>query len=342
MKTAPVHILALRFSALGDVAMTVPVLKSVLAQHPQLQITMVSIPFHAPLFEGIDRLHFYGVDIKKDFKGIPGLMRLARKLKTGIRFDAVADLHDVLRTKIIRRFLGAVPIAVIDKGRKEKKELTRPKNKKLRPLPPTFERYAAVFRKLGIQVQLTVADGLLPAPLRSAATNIPPQPFAVGIAPFAKHAAKMYPAEKMKEVIRQLQADRNLQLFLFGSRTEAPLLQQWAGDAENITVVAGTCSFKEELQLIAKMNVILTMDSANMHLASLYGVPVVSVWGGTHPYLGFYGWGQDPDNAVQTDLPCRPSSVFGNKPCPVHGAAGCMQEITPGMIVDQIKKNLYS
>lgn len=340
MKPVPAHILAMRFSALGDVAMTVPVLKSVLEQHPRLQITMVSIPFHAPLFEGIDRLHFYGVDIKKEFKGITGLIRLARILKTRIRFDAVADLHDVLRTKIIRRFLGAVPVAVIDKGREEKKELTRPKNKKLRPLPSTFERYAAVFEKLGIGVVLIPANGLLPAPPRSAGSGR--QLHAVGIAPFAKHPAKMYPAEKMKEVIRQLQADKKLQLFLFGSKAEAPLLRQWAGEAENITVVAGTGSFKEELQLIAQMNVMLTMDSANMHLASLYGVPVVSVWGGTHPYLGFYGWGQDPDNAVQTDLPCRPSSVFGNKPCPVHGAAGCMQEIIPEMIVAQIKKNLYS
>lgn len=86
----------------------------------------------------------------------------------------------------------------------------------------------------------------------------------------------------------------------------------------------------------------LSMDSANMHLASLYGIPVVSVWGGTHPFAGFYGWGQDLKNAIQTELPCRPSSVYGNKPCPVHGKEGCMSYIIPQMITDKINEVLNS
>ncbi|RZL98110.1 MAG: glycosyl transferase family 1, partial [Pedobacter sp.] len=84
------------------------------------------------------------------------------------------------------------------------------------------------------------------------------------------------------------------------------------------------------------LNVMISMDSANMHLASLQGIPVVSIWGGTHPFLGFYGWRQPLANAIQIDLPCRPSSVFGNKQCPVHGAAGCMQDITPQMIYEKV------
>ena len=76
-----------------------------------------------------------------------------------------------------------------------------------------------------------------------------------------------------------------------------------------------------------------------MHLASLYGVPVVSVWGGTHPWLGFYGWGQDPANAVQVELECRPSSVFGNKPCP-RGDLACMNLISPLVIYEKIIQQL--
>ena len=335
MDATPAHILALRFSALGDVAMTVPVLKALLAQHPMLEVTMVSMPFHRPLFENIERLHFYGADIKKDFNGIAGLIRLARKLKKELRFDAVADLHDVLRTKVIRNFLGAVPVAVIDKGRKEKKELTRPHHKKLRPLKTTFQRYADVFAKLGTPVDISDQRSDI-SNLTSQISN--PKSHSIGIAPFAKHAAKMYPLEKMEQVVQQLRRDSNNMIFLLGSKAEAPVLEQWAANHPNVQVVAGHYPFTEELQLIARMDVMLTMDSANMHLASLYGVPVVSVWGGTHPWLGFYGWGQDPENAIQTDLPCRPSSVFGNKPCPVHGAAGCMQEITPEMIINKIIK----
>ncbi|WP_018626695.1 glycosyltransferase family 9 protein [Niabella aurantiaca] len=339
MAPAPKHILALRFSALGDVAMTVPVLKLLLQQHPQLQVTLVSVPFHKPLFEHIDRLHFYGADIREQYKGISGLLTLARQLKKEIPFDAVADLHDVLRTKIIRNFLGAIPVAVIDKGRREKKELTRPRNKKLRPLKTTFQRYADVFAKLGVTTDISHQQSAISSqPSDPVANEVGNIPFRIGIAPFAKHAAKMYPLQKMEQVVRLLQGNEAHTLYLLGSRAEAPVLEQWATGHQNIQVIAGRYPFAEELQLIARMDVMLTMDSANMHLASLYGVPVVSVWGGTHPWLGFYGWGQDPDNAVQTDLPCRPSSVFGNKSCPVHGAAGCMQEITPGQIAEKVMK----
>lgn len=336
---APRHILALRFSALGDVAMTVPVLKLLLQQYPDLEVTLVSVPFHKPLFHGIDRLHFYGADIKKEFKGAKGLYNLARRLKKDIAFDAVADLHDVLRTKIIRKLLPA-ETAVINKGRKQKKELTRAKNKKLRPLKTSFERYADVFEQLGFPVKLLRQQGIVQLPANEKLLPAPGGQTLIGIAPFAKHAAKTYPPEKMKTVVELLQQKPGIQILLFGSRDEAPVLQNWKGIFGNITVVAGRYNFEEELNIISQLHLMVSMDSANMHLASLYGVPVVSVWGGTHPYMGFYGWGQNIDNAVQLSLDCRPSSVFGNKPCPVHGTAGCMQDISPEMIVEKIESVL--
>lgn len=336
MKAKPFHILAFRFSALGDVAMTVPVIKNILNQHPNLHITFVSVPFHAPLFQNIERLTFYAVN-KKKFKGVAGLFKLSRLIKKDVNFDAIADLHDVLRTKILRFFLTGKPIAIIDKGRKEKEELTRKDDKKLRPLTSTFKRYATVFAQLGFATNLDIEKGIIRLPNTN---NVMLQNAAgkkfIGIAPFAKHNAKMYPLKKMKEVVELLQHKAGIELFLFGSREEAVVLQKWIGLQKNIHLVAGKFSFIEELHIISKMNVMITMDSANMHLASLYGVPVVSVWGGTHPFLGFYGWGQNYNNAIQLDLPCRPSSVFGNKDCPVHGKAGCMQGILPQMIAQKV------
>jgi ADP-heptose:LPS heptosyltransferase len=332
----PKHILALRFSALGDIAMTVPVIKNVLHQNPDLQITFVSVPFVAPLFAGIERLHFYPLDIKKH-KGIFALRRLSIQLRKEIPFDAVADLHDVLRTKIIRFFIGNKHIAVIDKGRKEKHELTRPHNKILRKLRPMHERYADVFRKLEIDVTLKTAQGIVQQaadpsllPFEKAGNHF------IGIAPFAKHNAKLYPLDKMKEAIDLLLLNRKNKILLFGTKEEtAPFIEKFSD--ENIVGVAGKLNLAQELNLISQLNVMLTMDSANMHLASLVNVPVVSIWGGTHPFAGFYGWGQDWDNIIQSDLPCRPSSVFGNKECPVHGSAGCMQQITPQMIADKVE-----
>jgi ADP-heptose:LPS heptosyltransferase len=317
--------------------MTVPVIRLLLQQHPELHVTFVSTPFVQPLFEGIDRLQFYPADIKKKYKGLNGIYALSRSIKKDISYDAIADLHDVIRTKLLRFFLIGKKVAVIDKGRKEKEELTRPVNKKLRPLRTTFQRYADVMEKLGFSVKLDARKGIVH---RKAAPQLLPakrkEGFLIGIAPYAKHAAKMYPLEKMKQVVKLLSERPSVTILLFGSAAEAGVLQDWAKEFPNVHSFAGKLNFADELTVISQLDAMISMDSANMHLASLYGVPVISIWGGTHPFLGFYGWGQPMENAIQSDLPCRPSSVFGNKDCSVHGKEGCMQEISPEMVYDKV------
>jgi ADP-heptose:LPS heptosyltransferase len=336
---APQHILAFRFSALGDTAMTVPVMKLLLQQHPQLEVTFVSQPFMRPLFDGLERLHFFPADIKKEYNGITGLYKLAGRLKKEVPADAIADLHDVVRTKLLRFFMMGKRVAVIDKGRKEKEEMTRPVNKILRPLKSTFERYADVLKKLDLPVHIDAKAGIV---RRTPDLLLMPgekgSNIFIGVAPFAKHDAKMYPLNKMKEVVKLIAQRNAANILLFGGPGEADVLQQWEKEMPQVYSLAGKMSFANELTVISQLNAMISMDSANMHLASLYGVPVVSVWGGTHPYLGFYGWGQPFENAVQLDLPCRPSSVFGNKDCPVHGKDGCMQGITPEMIVERLNQ----
>jgi ADP-heptose:LPS heptosyltransferase len=341
MEKVAQHILVIRFSALGDVAMAVPVIKNLLARNPLLRITFLSTPFVAPFFKDIERLSFYGINVK-DYKGIAGIYKLSKKLKADIAFDAIADIHNVLRTKLLRLFLGNKNSAIIDKGRAEKKQLTKPTNKNLHQLKSSFQRYADVFLKLGLPIQLHKEIGvtaLLP--------NVSFLPFEktggekiIGIAPFAKHHAKMYPLQKMIEVIQLLLKQNEYKILLFGTASEIAQLDHIVLNKPNIFSMAGKLSFADELNVISQLDVMVSMDSANMHLASLYAVPVVSLWGGTHPYLGFYGWGQDEKNILQIDLPCRPSSVFGNKPCPVHGDAGCMQDITPQMVVEKLQQVL--
>lgn len=91
--------------------------------------------------------------------------------------------------------------------------------------------------------------------------------------------------------------------------------------------------------LISYLDVMLSMDSANMHLASLVQVPVVSVWGATHPSIGFYGYNQNPGNAVQIDLDCRPCSVFGDYPC-VREDYACLTRLSKEKILDKIQEVL--
>ena len=92
---------------------------------------------------------------------------------------------------------------------------------------------------------------------------------------------------------------------------------------------------------MSHLDVMVSMDSANMHMASLVNIPVVSIWGATHPLAGFMGYHQSLDNAVQTDMDCRPCSIYGQKPCQ-FGDYRCMMAITPQMIVEKIANVLQS
>lgn len=341
----PAHLLVIRFSALGDVAMTVPVIRLLLRQHPQLQITFLSNAFVAPLFDGIERCNFYPADLKGRHKGVRGLYILYKDLKHQFSFDAIADLHQVLRSKILRFFFTAsgLSAASIDKGRTAKKALTRKEDKILQPLATTFERYALVFKQLGFPVQLSGAEGVTSMPDRFSVLENSAA-LLIGVAPFAQHAEKMYPPEKMKALLRMLVQIPKAKVLLFGGgKNETEALRQWEREIPGLESVAGTMNFQNELQLISRLHLMVSMDSANMHLASLSGVPVVSVWGATHPFAGFYGWGQSPKDAVQVDLYCRPCSVFGNKPC-FRGDHACMHSIQPQTIYEKVieKLNLWN
>jgi ADP-heptose:LPS heptosyltransferase len=100
--------------------------------------------------------------------------------------------------------------------------------------------------------------------------------------------------------------------------------------------MAGKISMEAELALMSQLDVMLSMDSANMHLASLVNIPVISIWGATHPYAGFKGWNQPIENCVQVDLECRPCSVFGNKKC-FRGDYACLVRIEPEQLIKKIQ-----
>jgi ADP-heptose:LPS heptosyltransferase len=320
--------------------MTAPVIKLLLQQYPELKITYVSNGFVQPIFKNIGRLEFIAADLNTTHKGAAGLFRLYRQLKE-LKPGAIADLHNVLRTKLLRGyfFFSGIKTAVIDKGRKEKAELTKIDHKQFRPLKSTFERYAEVFQKLGYPIAMPLETG-------TSESNKPAAPvegnfrYKIGIAPFAKHLPKQYPADKMREVIAMLNKDNDKEIFLFGGKDDREALSSLENEFVNVTNLACKQRFENELDIIASLDLMVSMDSANMHLASLFDVPVVSIWGGTHPFAGFYGWKQDPANAVQTDLYCRPCSVFGNRPC-YRGDLACMHSINPVTVYDRIIQQLY-
>ena len=325
---------------MGDVAMTVPVIKNILQQNPAVEITIVSNAFLQPLFAGLQRCHFYPADIKGKHKGIAGMYKLFKELKALHAYSAIADLHSVLRSTILTGFfrLSGYQTATINKGRAGKKLLTQKSNKQLEQLPTSFERYASVFKKLGIDCKLNHDEAVysrqaIPAAAVSYFTisdNI------IGIAPFAFHKEKMFSLERMKLMVKKLSSTGNTILLLGGGKEEAAILQSWQHELQGTVFnVAGKFSFKDELAIISNLTQMISMDSANMHLASLFNVPVISIWGATHPFAGFYGWGQPLQNIVSVDIACRPCSVFGNKPC-WRGDNACMVLIKEKMILDKL------
>lgn len=326
------RILVLRFSAMGDVAMTAPVLRELQEQNPGCELIVVSRALFEPFFEGIQRLKFHPIEPKGKHKGLFGLLRLFNELRS-YRITAVADLHQNLRSRTISslfRFAG-VKVETLDKGRAEKKQLTRKENKLLKPLKLMSERYADVFRGLGLKLQLQHQLIRNLEPLQEQVLALTGEKKStdqwIGIAPFAQHAQKVYPFEKMVWILSQL-AEKGYKLWVFGGgQKERKIAEDWEEKHTNICSLIGKLSLKEELNLIANLDLMLSMDSAGMHMASLKGIPVVSIWGATHPFAGFLGYGQELKNCVQLDLACRPCSVYGNKAC-YRGDFACMNKLS--------------
>lgn len=331
-------VLIIRFSAMGDVAMTAPVVKQIAEQNANTDFVYLSRPLFEPFFSDIPNLTFYPFN-PKSFKGLSGLYRIYKELK-GLNITEVADLHYNLRSRIISFFFktSGTKVAHLDKGRSEKKRLTDQHNKVLKPLRPMWLRYSDVFKTLGFNADIiNELDNDKREPILytvEALTGLKEGLYWVGISPFAQHLQKVYPIEKMEEVVRLL-SKQNIKTFIFGGgEAEKSIAEEWQKNYPNCLSVIGKIKLKEELNLIAQLDVMISMDSAGMHLASLKKTKVVSVWGATHPYAGFLGFGQSEDDCVQTDISCRPCSIYGNKPC-FRGDLACMQLIEPQNIINK-------
>lgn len=329
-----------RFSALGDVAMTIPIVYPVCRANPKVNFVLATREAPAGLFVNRpSNLIVLGIDFDK-YKGLTGIIKLTSNLHHRYNFDAMADLHDVLRTKIMRATLRCkgVTVASIDKGHKEKRQIISGKSRK--QLISTHARYKAVLQNLGLksgeEFMSIYGDGELPS-----------RPFIpakeegdlwIAMAPFSNLQGKVYPLEQMQLVIAELSRWDRCTIFLMGGgekerKAITPIVQRYDN---TVSLLHLKHNFADELALLARCDVMVTMDSANMHLASLVGLPAVSVWGATHPACGFLGWHQAMRDTVQLDLDCRPCSVFGNKKCR-YGDYHCMKDISPELIINKVK-----
>jgi len=336
-------VLILRFSSYGDVAIMIPALRALSRSYPNVDFKVISRPKMTPLFDEFVNVELISVDLDNNFKGLTGIFQLFKFLKK-LKPTHIADLHDVIRTKIIC-FLFKIfgfKVKTIDKGRTEKIALTRLKNKTFEPLTPTVFRYSKVFLSLGFPIDITKTEipqqNILPKKIESI-FYLDKKKW-IGIAPFASFEGKTYPHDLMQKVIALLQRDYRILLLGFGEN-ETKLIEVWTKAYPNCYDGAKNLTFKEQLMVLPFLDLMISMDSLNGHLASNAGIPVITLWGQTHPYAGFTPFGQPENNSICVDrekYPGIPTSIYG-KSIP-EGYEDAFRTIKPILVIEKAIKIL--
>lgn len=334
-------ILIYRFSAMGDVLMLLPVLKGILDSNKEVDVYLLTQENFFPFFEGMDRLHLISGDIKNKHRGFGGLLSLSRSIKSSVNPDIVVDLHRVIRTYVLDVFffLFGFKVFLFKKGTLEK--MVNIKLRKRRELSNTVERYAKIFRKIGLSFEMAdpslfqVYSGALPEHRFFSENKT-----IVGIAPFAKHRQKIWGFDKVDDLIHRINTSLSCNIILFGGGAELKLLKKLTDKYSNCFISADYFSLKDEIKVVHRLSVMISMDSANMHLGAMAGIPVVSVWGATHPSLGFAPYKQSEDNIIQYSgdlLTCRPCSVYGNRKCKFGDDIRCMNYVS----VEDVSRRVF-
>lgn len=333
-------ILVIRSSAMGDVAMTAPVVSAVLERYDDVSIVMLTRDFYAPFFEPNERFTIHDIQLNGQHNGVRGVYKIFKELKAEHDFDFIVDLNDKLYSKLLRHYFSLIGVKSthIDKGRREKKRLIRKNDKVLSQVRHSIMRYADVFAEAGLPIEYSRIKA------RDRKEHTIPEIFGakeglwIGFAPFAQHGGKVLPVQTARQTIALLeQRYPQAKVFIFGGgAAESEIATALEAEFTNCISAVGKIKLSQEMDLIANLDLMVSMDSSAMHIASLLGIRVVSVWGATHPYAGFLGMGQREQDVVQIeDLECRPCSVYGHKPC-LRGDYACLNRITAQMIVDKI------
>jgi ADP-heptose:LPS heptosyltransferase len=334
------NVLVIRLSVLGNVAMTIPVLYPVCKANPDTRFIMLTKKWPASMFH--DRpanLKVVDFDINENHKGFFGLLKLAAQLHKLYDIDAVADLHNVTGTKIMDAYLWlrGAKIAGMDREKAKRKALVTHRTHE--PVTPIHDRYRNVFKELGFETpdNFTRLYEGRDWPVSPIVLEKEPGQRWIAISPFSSHRQKAYPLELMEKVIAELCKRENYWIFLMGGgKTEKIALRGIARKYKNVISMAEVKHrFLDEYALLGKCDLMLTMESANMHLASLVDLQAMTIWGPTSPACGYLGYNQVVEDDIQLDMDCRPCSITGDKPCK-YGDFRCLKNIPPEYIAQHV------
>ena len=340
--------LIVRYTQIGDILILIPLIFSLGKQYPDDEFVVLTNPKFTGLFKQMPpNVSISPMVYRKKKIPLRGLLYLFNryllllKISLSIKYDKVAFLQTGTFDKQLRYFLSLrkSKIAKIDM----KDFLSKEKFKRIiRPgTPALFDLFVSTLSQLdyiGLKNEFDLSfytqqdrrNSLLKK------CNIEKHKQLIGIAPFSRVKSKIYPLHKMEEIIRYYHQKDDIELLIIGGGPdEKSQAERWKEQYPKIISLIGALSFDEEISLISACSVVVSMDSANMHLASFVGIPVISIWGPSHPKLGYYPVNQDIENVVQKELPCSPCSFWGENPCTNTNKYECM-DIAPEIIIEKI------
>ncbi len=340
----PPKILVLRYSSLGDVALTNPVLDGLGAQWPNAKIYYATKKQFAPVVENhpavTQVIPLQGTGFLNFWRHLSEIKRLKPTL--------VLDLHDSLRTHLIGLFVKNARILVYDKDAIRRRLLV----KKLHHEPSlhTIQKYLKVLEPLGIKPHLKINFDI-PISKKNREffreflerRRISPSQLVIGLGPGARWNTKRWMPERYAELASRLVEDYRCLLFWFGSPEEVPLIKSIQARMRGTPLERGLClagdfSLEQSIALMGRCDLFVGNDSGLTHLASGRGCRVVVIYGSTTPSLGFEPWG--PHSTVEvSNLSCRPCDVHGLNACPL-GHFKCMKELTVDLAEGAVRRSI--
>jgi heptosyltransferase-2 len=324
--------LIIRFSSIGDIVLTTPVIRCLKKQVPDAEVHFLTKEAFRPILQHnpyIDRLHVLAHSWEL----------MIHELKDE-NYDYVIDLHHNLKTLKVKKALGKKSFS-FHKLNIEKYIYTSIKVNIL-PRVHIVDRYLDTLKTFGARNDGAGLDYFISETEETTRNDIPASHYAGYIACVigAAHGTKRWPVNKWKEFARRMDHP----LILLGGKEDADNGREIASvDDVKVYNACGKFSLNESADLVRKSKVVVTNDTGLMHIAAAFKRPVISLWGNTVPSFGMYPY--YGDHAVTNSilqvrkLWCRPCSKIGYAKCPL-GHFKCMENISVDEVMEAVKKRL--
>jgi heptosyltransferase-2 len=336
MLTLPRKTVILRLSSIGDIILTSPLLRVYRqAAGKDARVDFVVRKEYAELVQSCHHLSIiHEYDVATGYKG---LQALARKLREE-QYDLVIDLHDSIRTKLLRVACKAGDTVVMDKRKFERWLLVNLKRNAYSDALTVAERYIETVAPYGIVNDDKGLEIFIPDTTqfevsgKIAKLRLNQFEKVIGICPGSKHFTKRWQREKFAEVAVRTAKEHHAKVLLFGGRDERDdcefvrqeVARRVSEDA--VTNFAGEFSLLESAAALEFCDVVVTNDSGLMHLAAARQRKIVAIFGSTVKEFGFAPYGTEAVVIENSGLDCRPCTHIGKASCP-KGHFNCMTEI---------------